>query len=395
MICIGFGIELIFGLVYAWSVFVLPLETEFGWTRAQTSWAFTVLFIFFPVGMVAGGRLSERHSLRVTGSIATLLIAAGLFLASYTGSVSWLVVSFGAIAGFGIGMGSNTAALLLNWFDKRRGLAAGVLSMGFGLGGLLLGSLAGSAIAVMGWRAAFRLLAGVAFVVCFGGFQFLRKPPAAHARQSPGQPQIDDYTPAQMLRSTTFWLVFAWSLLVSTAGVMVFGHVVPLGVELGVAQAAAVLAMGVLSLANGLGRLVYGVLSDRLGLAPSMFGGALLMGAAILLAIPLTRSLGPAGLIAAGILIGSSYGGMVPLVTTSMLQLFGGKHFGTNLGIGSAQIAISAILGPQMAGFLRSSTGAYNLPFAITGMLALGACALAVILGLRLRATTVAATHSV
>jgi OFA family oxalate/formate antiporter-like MFS transporter len=95
-----------------------------------------------------------------------------------------------------------------------------------------------------------------------------------------------------------------------------------------------------------------------------------------------------------GILIGSSYGGMVPLATTSVLQIFGGRHFGTNLGISSSQIAISAILGPQMAGFLRSSTGAYNLPFATTGLLALGACAIAVVLGLKLRAAAAVVTHS-
>lgn len=394
MIGIGAGIELIFGLIYAWSVFVLPLEAEFGWTRAETSWAFTVLFVFFPVGMIVGGRLSERHSLRVTGSFGALLLTAGLFLASFTNSVPWLVVSFGVVAGFGIGLGSNTAAHLLNWFDQRRGLAAGVLSTGFGLGGLLLGSLAGSAIAAMGWRAAFRLLAGVAFVVCFGGFQFLRKAPEKPAAQAEEYLLTRDYTPAEMLHTMTFWLLFTWSLLVSTAGVMVFGHVVPLGVELGVAQAAAVLAMGVLSLANGLGRLVYGALSDRLGLAPTMFVAALLMGAATLLAIPLTKAWGHAGLIAVGILIGSSYGGMVPLVTTSVLQVFGGRHFGTNLGVGSAQIAISAILGPQMAGFLRSSTGAYNLPFATTGLLALGACAIAVVLGLKLRAAAAVVTRS-
>ena len=394
MIGIGFVIELIFGLVYAWSVFVLPLEAEFGWTRAETSWAFTVALICFPAGMIVGGRLSERHSLRATGSFGALLLAAGLLLASFTNSVPWLVISFGVVAGFGIGVGSNTAAHLLNWFDQRRGLAAGVLSMGFGLGGLLLGSVASGIIAAMGWRVAFRILAGVAFVVCFGGFQFLRKAPAKPVVLSAGHPITSDYTPAEMLRTLTFWLLFAWSLLVSTAGIMVFGHVVPLGAESGVAQAAAVVAMGVLSLANGLGRPVYGTMSDRLGLAPTLFVGALLMGAAILLAIPLTERFGYPGLIGVSVLIGSSYGGMVPLSTSAALQLFGPKHFGTNLGIISSQIAISALLGPQMAGFLRSSTGTYNLSFAITGMLALGACVIAVLLGVKLRSTAAITTRS-
>jgi len=186
-----------------------------------------------------------------------------------------------------------------------------------------------------------------------------------------------------------------WSLLVSTAGVMVFGHVVPLAVELGVSEAAAVLGMGVLSLANGLGRLVYGALSDRLGLAPTMFVGAVLMGMAILLTIPLTQIWGQPALVAACVLIGSSYGGMVPLATASVLQIFGTRHYGTNLGLSSSQIAASAILGPQMAGVLRSSTGAYNLPFVITGLLAVGACAVAVLLGWKLRAASAVAARNV
>jgi OFA family oxalate/formate antiporter-like MFS transporter len=394
MIGIGFVIELIFGLLYAWSVFVLPLEAEFGWTRAETSWAFTASFVFFPVGMIAGGRLSEKCSLRATGALCALLLGAGLFLASFTGTIPWLVISFGAIGGFGSGVGTNAAANLLGWFDKRRGLAAGLLSMGFGLGGLLLGWLASGIIAATGWRVAFRILAAVALAVCLVGFQFLRKPPANPVSGCEGRASTIGLAPSEMLRTTVFWLLILWSLFVSTAGVMVIGHIVPLAVELGVAQAAAVVSMGVLSLANGLGRPVYGALSDRLGLAPAMFLGALLMGAATLLTIPLTRSAGYPGLIAVTILIGSSYGGMVPLSTASVLQIFGTRHYGTNLGFISSQVAVSAILGPQMAGFLRSSTGTYNLPFLITGVLALGACGIATLLELNLRAGTLTMPHS-
>ncbi len=386
MVGVGFVVELIFGLFYAWSVFVLPLEAEFGWARAETSWAFTVFFVAFPVGMLAGGRLADRWSLRRTGGLGALLLAGGLLLASFTGSIAWLVVSFGVLGGFGAGVGNNAAANVLSWFDERRGLAAGVLSMGFGLGGLLLGSLADAVITAMGWRAAFRLLAGLAFLVCFGGFQFLRKAPAGSTLAAATPPAANDHAPAEMLRAPTFWLLALWCLLVSTAGVTVFGHVVPLAVESGIAQAAAVVALGVLSLANGLGRLAYGALSDRLGLAPTMFVGALLMGAAILLTLPLTRALGQPGLVAVSLFIGSSYGGMVPLATASVLQIFGARHYGTNLGLSSFQIALSALLGPQVAGFLQSATGAYDLPLVLTGVLALGACLVAVLFGLKLAA---------
>jgi OFA family oxalate/formate antiporter-like MFS transporter len=143
--------------------------------------------------------------------------------------------------------------------------------------------------------------------------------------------------------------------------------------------------MGLLSAANGTGRLLYGSGSDWLGRAPAMFLGAFLMCLAIWLTIPATRAFGAPGLALAVLLIGSSYGAGVPLATALTSQLFGTRRFGTNMGITSSQIALGGLLGPQMAGFLRTSTGSYESAFVITGALALAACALAVAFGLRLR----------
>jgi OFA family oxalate/formate antiporter-like MFS transporter len=393
MIAIGFVIELVLGLLYAWSIFVLPLEQEFGWVRAQTSLAFSVSLIFFPAGMVVGGRLADRRGLRLTGSGSAILLSLGFLLTSFTRGIPWLVISYGAIGGFAIGAGTNCVSNLVSWFPDRRGLAAGVLSMGFALAGLVVGSATGAVIAAAGWRPAFRLLAAVALLVCLGGFQFLRKAPAgwqpAGHRPSPGTGPalrtLGEYTSAQMLRSSTFWTMELWFLLISTAGVMVIGHAVPMAVELGIAPGTAVLIMGTLSLANGVGRLLYGSLSDRLGRVAAMLLGASLMSLALWSAIPLTRSLGTPGLFLAMVLAGSSYGAAVPLATAVILQLFGARNFGTHLGIASCQIAIAGLLGPQMAGLLRTNTGSYEAAFALTGVLALAACTMALWFGYRLR----------
>jgi OFA family oxalate/formate antiporter-like MFS transporter len=387
MLSIGFSIELVLGLLYAWSIFVLPLEEEFGWVRAQTSLVFTVSLIFFPAGMFLAGSRVELRGMRLVGSASAMLLASAFLLTSYTGSLAGLVLSFGVLGGLGIGACSNTTAHLLGWFDQKRGLAAGVLSMGFGLGGLVLGSLASGLIWALGWRIAFRTLAGIAFVICFGGFQFLRKPPERTGERSLAHrpPAARDHTPAEMLKAPTFWLLVTWSLLVSTAGVMMIGHLAPLAVEMGISATAAVLAVGALSLANGLGRLFYGALSDRIGRPWTMFLGALFMGCAILLAIPLTRTSGLPALAGVAILVGSSYGGMVPLLQATIMQLFGTRYFGTNLALGTVQVGVSGVLGPQLAGVLRSTAGSYTLPFTVVGVLTLGACLVAVLFGLGLR----------
>jgi OFA family oxalate/formate antiporter-like MFS transporter len=151
--------------------------------------------------------------------------------------------------------------------------------------------------------------------------------------------------------------------------------------------------MGMLSLANGLGRFLYGTLSDRLGRAPTMFLSALLMGLAILATIPLTKALGFAGLSLAVLVVGSSYGGGIPQTTAMIMQFFGPRHFGVNLGIASSQIAVGGLLGPQMAAFLRTSTGAYGVPLTITGVLALVACLVALGFGRHLRQGAEAAAY--
>lgn len=392
MVGIGFLNELVLGLLYAWSVFVLPLENEFGWIRAQTSLAFTVSLIFFPAGMIVGGRLTDKYGIRVTGSASAVLLTIGFMLTSLTSSIPWLVISYGVVAGFAIGIGTNTLANLLSWFPDRRGLAAGALTMGFGLAGLVLGSLTNWIIQATGWRVAFRILAAITFAVCVGGFQFLHKAPKGWKPVRCTQPAIKvpylttkDYRPSEMLRANTFWLIELWFLLISTAGVMMIGHIVPMAVDAGVTPANAVLAMGTLSLANGVGRLMYGTLSDRLGRAPTMFIGALFMSIAVFAALPLTKTMGHIGLILAVVFIGSSYGGGIPQASAMIMQLFGTKHFGTNYGISSSQIAVGGLLGPQMAAFLHTSTGAYDIPFTITGVLALLGCVLAALFGLQLR----------
>jgi OFA family oxalate/formate antiporter-like MFS transporter len=394
MIAIGFVIELVLGQLYAWSVFVLPLEKEFGWVRSQTSLAFTVSLICFPLGMMVGGRLTDRRGIRLTGSISAVLLALGFLLTSWTGSLPWLVVSYGVVAGFALGIGTNTLTNLVSWFPDKRGLAAGALAMGFGLAGLLLGSMTNNIITVLGWRTAFRILAAIAFVVCLGGFQFVRKAPAGWkpagwtpppATRTSLSHTLADVPPAQMLRSQTFWLLELWLFLISAAGFMMMGHIVPMAVELGIGQTTAVLAMGTLSLANGLGRPTYGALSDRFGRTGTMFLCALLMSLAIFFAIPLTQKLGYPGLIVAVVLIGSSYGGIVPQSQALIMQLFGTRHFGTNLGISTIQMMVSGILGPQLAGLLRTSTGSYDTAFAIIGVLTLGACLATVLFSLNLR----------
>ena len=120
--------NLALGSLYAWSVFVLPLEKEFGWTRAQTSWVFTIAIVCFALSFVAAGRLQDVKGPRIPAAIGGALVCAGFLLASGTASLVFLYVAFGVIVGIGNGFGYATPIPVASkWFPDRRGLVVGLM----------------------------------------------------------------------------------------------------------------------------------------------------------------------------------------------------------------------------------------------------------------------------
>src|SRR5438046_10710582 len=104
----GMSMNLALGSLYAWSVFVLPLEKEFGWTRAQTSWVFTIAIVTFALTFILAGRIQDRLGPRPCALVGALLVSIGFFLPGMTTSLIFLYVVFGWIVGAGIGFGYPT-----------------------------------------------------------------------------------------------------------------------------------------------------------------------------------------------------------------------------------------------------------------------------------------------
>jgi OFA family oxalate/formate antiporter-like MFS transporter len=153
----GVLMNLALGSLYAWSVFVAPLEKEFGWRRAQTSLVFAITFIF-------GGRLQDRRGPRAAAFIGTVLVSLGFFLTSLTTSLTFLYVVFGVIVGAGNGFGYATPIPVASkWFPDKRGLVVGLMVGGYGASSAIIGPLATNLIASIGWRTTFQIL-GVAFL---------------------------------------------------------------------------------------------------------------------------------------------------------------------------------------------------------------------------------------
>src|SRR5437867_13132599 len=207
----GVSMNLALGSLYAWSVFVLPLEREFGWTRAQTSWVFTIAIFVFAVTFVFAGRIQDRHGPRICAFIGGILVSAGFWLASRTASLPYLYLTMGLVVGLGNGFGYATPIPVASkWFPDKRGLVVGIMVAGYGAGSAIFGPISQALIGQFGWRATFAILGALFFVMTMIGTLLIQNPPAGYTPPKPvkaakvAAPSVDIPT-REMLRTRTFY----------------------------------------------------------------------------------------------------------------------------------------------------------------------------------------------
>ena len=231
------------GVLYAWSIFVVPLEQAFGWQRPETSLTFTFMITFFSLGMFAGGKLLRFGPARAV-QIGGALLCVGLLWASRIDSVIGLYLSYGVVSGFGIGIVNLVpAAVCLRWYPERKGLVSGLLTMALALGTLLFGTVgAGWLIGKVGVSSTFMALAVLFLGIIVLGSLFLRMPEAA-----PGKEEGDGVGLRDMLHTPSYWMIWGWMLTIQIGGLMIIGHIVPYALECGLTAAQA-----------GLGTLLFG-----------------------------------------------------------------------------------------------------------------------------------------
>lgn len=377
----SFVLLLFLGLIYAWSVFIGPLEGEFGWARSQTSVTFTISMIGFCVGNLASGAITPRTSPRVSILIAAACAAAGFAASSFTTSLLWIYVSYGVFCGFAVGLGANCAlSTALKWFPDRQGLASGALLMGFGLGSLAFSTPVTMLLSSLGWRTTFRVLAVVFGALLVLAALVLRNPSAewsaamvAKARQG-GKVARHDFTTPEMLKSPAFWVFMLWIIFVTSVGLALISNAVPAaeavlmaqpGADAAAATLMATTAMGTISGFNGLGRLSAGFFWDRFGFRATLVfvsGGMVLSMAACLLA---DMSLSFPLIVVGFVLLGLAYGGSMSSCSAMIGSFFGTKHYSLNYGIASCNLIVASLIGPTILSALLDSSGGYFSSFAV------------------------------
>ncbi len=370
LVLLGLIINLCLGTIYSWSVFVAPLTTYFTNELGQTVTAgdillpFSVFLAFFAVAMPFTGKYIEQYGPRNITIVGGVLTGLGWLLASFATSVPMLYVVYGIIGGIGVGIAYGVpVAVAARWFPDRRGLAVGLTVLGFGFSAFFTANIAGWLIGAYGVMTTFRIF-GIAFVILTILLALPLKFPAAGwtprgwAAPAPvaGQAVTCEFRRNQMIRSPTFiglWLCYFIGCL---AGLMAISIAKPVGTDIGVEAGLAVMLVGVFAIFNGFGRPVFGAITDRFNPRNAALLSFILIAGASLL---LWQFPGELMYIIAFVILWGCLGGWLAIAPASTGFYFGTSDYPRCYGVVFLAYGAGAIAGPQLAGFIKTSTGSY------------------------------------
>ena len=358
------------GLIYAWSVFVAPLEAEFGWSRSQTSLTFSICMSLFCLGGLSAGFISKKKSTKFNMILASVFLLVGFLMASMVKSLISLYISYGVLCGFGVGIVYNSViSTTTKWFPDKQGFISGILLMGFGFGGMILGQVATTLMNTLGWRNTFVIFGIVFCLIMILGSIFLKSPDenfTAVLSKSEAVATTEasiNMTPGEMIKRKSFWLFIVWAILLSASGLALIGHATPCAELLGAKPTFATFAAGLISIFNGLGRVLFGYLFDVMGRKKTMtLINIIFIIATGTLILAISSSSLPI-LVTAYVLTGLSYGG-APLSGSAFANKFyGKKNYSLNFAIINLNLIVASFLGPYLAGVLQTSSGTYLSTF--------------------------------
>ncbi len=383
-------IQLALGAIYAWSIFT-PSLVEAGWTKAMTQGVFATGLFFFAIVMVIAGRIMPKLGPRKVAMAGGFVLGSGYLLAGLFGGTSFmaLLIFIGVIGGTGIGLAYVVPiAVGMRWFPDKKGLITGLAVAGFGFGATLWVKLAGSwgsLIMLYGLSTTFTALGAIFMLMILIGAAWMIFPPegwlpAGYVAPVATDGTVDtgnDFNSTEMLKTPQFHFISMTFAFGASAGLMSIGlmKLFPMlaltenGIDSISASAIAGTAMAVFfSLANGLGRIAWGAISDKLGRKRSIVIMMATQGVFVILFQWMAGT--PVLLYLGATLIGFNFGGNFSLFPTITADTFGAKFIGQNYGWIFLAYGFGGIFGPIMGGWL-GDMGNFPLAFTISGALCL------------------------
>jgi OFA family oxalate/formate antiporter-like MFS transporter len=402
-------IQLCLGAIYAWSVFTPYLTgktpdpvTQFDFTSTQTQIVFAVGLATFALVMIYAGRWQARSGPRLVSLVGGIVLGLGYILGGFIGtSFAGQVIAIGLIGGAGIGLAYVCPiAVGMRWFPDKKGLITGLAVAGFGFGAMIwvkLGGSWGHLIERFGVLRVFQIYGIIFAAAVIVGSVFMKYPQEGWRPAGWDPPAVKDMEPAagtvefesgEMLRTPQFyglWVTFIFSAM---AGLMTIGIIKLFGIDALMqggysdveASAIAGTAMAVFyAIANGLGRIIWGTISESIGRKTAIVAMCLFQGIMMLLFYYMGGTIGLLYLGAA--IIGFNFGGNFSLFPTATADFFGTRSVGPNYGWMFTAYGVGGIIGPILAGYIRDTWKNFHMAFIIAGI----ACIIAALVTLSLR----------
>lgn len=360
------------GVLYAWSILKSPLAGEFGWGASDLALNFTLAMTFFCIGGLLGAQISKRLGHRTALISAGVLSAAGFALTAVLNNVSvvMLYITYGVLAGLGIGIAYNVViATVSAWFPDKKGLCSGCLMMGFGASALILGNLADVMFrSSLGWRTTYIILGVSILVVLSVAGIILRKPspdvvfPEAKGSKAQSNNDNQDFTSKKMLCRPSFWMAFICISFLAAVGSSVISFAKDLALSVNAPEALAVSLVGILSVCNGVGRIITGAVFDIIGCRKTMICANILTICAAGVTL-LAVSINALPLCIIGVcLTGMSYGACPTITAAFTSSFFGMKHFSNNMALMTFTVMVGSFVATASNKVLEA-TGGYTATF--------------------------------
>jgi len=359
------GINLVGGVLYCWSILSKELISSLHWTSTEASLPYTMNVLLVALFMVIGGRIRDKLGPRFSALIGGTLIGGGLFLSSFCTTSFMMMITYGLIAGGGMGFtGASTTVTAIKWFPaEKKGMISGICLAGIAFAAVYISPIIHSLIAYSNIHKTFQYIGSGAFVIIIFLALFLAEP-----TDTSHLPRVSVKIESEwksILKKPNFYKLWFIYLLGASVGLIIIGNIAIIALKQAQWQNGFLLVI-LLAIFNGLGRFVGGTVSDKIGIK-NTFGAVFIVQAVNMIFFNHYRTTALLGIGTA--IAGFCYGGLIAVVPAATAGEFGTKNLGVNYGLVNTAYGFSGIFGPIMAGRIVDITGSYHLAYLASAVL--------------------------
>jgi len=370
---LGLIIFMCMGTIYSWSIFRTPIENSFNIGATESGLPYMFFLVFYALAMPFAGSYMDKYGPRLMTIMGGLLISIGWFLSGFTTSITFLTISYGVIGGTGVGIAYGAPmAVAAKWFPDKEGLAVGLTLGGFGLSPFITAPAANWLIMNFGAFTTFKIL-GVLFAVIITLLALPLKFPAEDNQISQNKNNTKtnlEIDPKNMFKSRSFYALWTTFVIGTIIGLMAIAISGPVAEELiNLDSATASIFVSFFAIFNGIGRPIFGALTDKLkAKKTAIISFSLIILASLLMII--NNSANPVLYFIAFAIFWLNLGGWLAIAPAATSYFFGKKNYIKNYGYLFTAYGVGAVIGNLLSGSIRDIMGSYYFVFYPTLILA-------------------------